>query len=75
MTFGLDGRPAPAVVIRRLPRTIGIEALRSMLLFAGDLLDTEFIRSPYPEDQGFATAVARFQTSAGALEAQLERLY
>ncbi|KAF2165462.1 hypothetical protein M409DRAFT_32380, partial [Zasmidium cellare ATCC 36951] len=68
--FGVDGRPAPAVVIRRLPRTIGPEALRSMLIFAGDLIDTEFIRSPYPEDQGFATAVARFQSSAGAFEAQ-----
>lgn len=68
--FGIDGRPAPAVVIRRLPRNIGPEALRSMLIFAGDLIDTEFIRSPYPEDQGFATAVARFQTSAGAFEAQ-----
>lgn len=68
--FGVDGRPAPAVVIRRLPRTIGPEALRSMLIFAGDLIDTEFIRSPYPEDQGFATAVARFQTPAGAFEAQ-----
>ncbi|EME84501.1 uncharacterized protein MYCFIDRAFT_182368 [Pseudocercospora fijiensis CIRAD86] len=67
---GVDTRPAPAVVIRRLPRNIGNEALRSMLIFAGDLIDTEFIRSPYPEDAGYATAVARFQTSAGALEAQ-----
>ncbi|KXT12204.1 hypothetical protein AC579_3437 [Pseudocercospora musae] len=67
---GADTRPAPAVVIRRLPRNIGNEALRSMLIFAGDLVDTEFIRSPYPEDAGYATAVARFQTSTGALEAQ-----
>lgn len=70
VSFGLDSRPAPAVVIRRLPRNIGVDALKSMLIFAGDLVDTEFIRSPYPEDQGFATAVARFQSSAGALEAQ-----
>lgn len=41
-----------------------------MLIFAGDLIDTEFIRSPYPEDQGFATAVARFQSHTGAIEAQ-----
>lgn len=69
-SIGSDSRPAPAVIIRRLPRNIGIEALRSMLLFAGDLIDTELIRSPYPDDAGFATAVARFQTSSGALEAQ-----
>ena len=68
--YGRDTRPAPAVVIRRLPRNMGAESLRSMLLFAGDLIDTEFIRSPYPEDQGFSAAVARFQTSTGALEAQ-----
>lgn len=41
-----------------------------MLIFAGDLIDAELIPSPYAEDQGFATAVARFQSSAGALEAQ-----
>jgi len=68
--FSIDTRPAPAIVIRRLPRTIGSDALGSMLIFAGDLIDTEFIRSPYPEDNGFATAVARFRSQAGALEAQ-----
>nr|POF07035.1 cell wall integrity protein scw1 [Quercus suber] len=67
---GFDVRPAPAIVIRRLARNIGDEALGSMLIFAGDLIDTEFIRSPYPEDHGYATAVARFNSQAGALEAQ-----
>jgi hypothetical protein len=70
MSFGFDARPAPAVVIRKLPRNTSPDTLRSMLIFAGDLIDTEFIRSPYPEDQGFATAVARFQTTTGAFEAQ-----
>lgn len=70
MSFGMDSRPAPAVVIRKLPRNIGTDAIKSMLIFAGDLIDTEFIRSPYPDDAGYATAVARFQTSSGALEAQ-----
>ena len=68
--FGGDARPPPALVIRRLPQNISSEALGSMLIFAGDLLDTEIIRSPYKEDRGFATAVARFQSHAGALEAQ-----
>ncbi|KAK5170351.1 cell cycle RNA binding protein whi3 [Saxophila tyrrhenica] len=69
-TFGQDNRPASAIIIRRLSRSTSRETLASMLLFAGDLIDTEFIRSPYPEDQGFATAVARFQSQAGAVEAQ-----
>lgn len=69
--FAWEGRPAPAVLIRRLPRNIGIEAVKSMLIFAGDLIDTELIRSPYPaDDQGFATALARFQTAESAFEAQ-----
>ena len=68
--FAMDTRPAPAIVIRRLPRNIGNEALMSMLIFAGDLIDTELIRSPYQDDQGYATAVARFRSQAGAIEAQ-----
>ena len=70
LTWGQDARPAPAIMIRRLSRSISNETLSSMLIFAGDLIDTEFIRSPYPEDQGFATAVARFQSHTGAIEAQ-----
>lgn len=67
---GVSARPAPALMIRRLPRNTSGDTLMSMLIFAGDLIDTEFIRSPYPDDQGFATAVARFRTHAGAVEAQ-----
>lgn len=70
LTWGHDSRPAPAIMIRRLSRSISAETLSSMLIFAGDLIDTEFIRSPYPEDHGFATAVARFQSHTGAIEAQ-----
>lgn len=33
-------------------------------------MDTEIVRSPYAEDEGFATAIARFQSQAGAIEAQ-----
>ncbi|KAI5362008.1 Putative RNA recognition motif domain, nucleotide-binding alpha-beta plait domain superfamily [Septoria linicola] len=70
--FAWDGRAAPAVMIRRLPRNIGIEAVKSMLIFAGDLIDTELVTSPYTDDRasGFATAVARFQTAESAFEAQ-----
>lgn len=69
--FGADLRPQPTILIRRLPRNIGNDALTSMLLFAGDLINTEIIRSPYLEDNDkYATAIARFRTSAGAHEAQ-----
>ncbi|KAK3070554.1 cell cycle RNA binding protein whi3 [Teratosphaeriaceae sp. CCFEE 6253] len=58
------------IIIRRLPRGISSEALGSMLIFAGDLIGTDFIRSPYAEDGAFATAIARFRSEAGAFEAQ-----
>lgn len=70
LTWGQDARPAPAIMIRRLSRSTSVETLSGMLIFAGDLIDTEFIRSPYLEDHGFATAVARFQSHTGAIEAQ-----
>lgn len=68
--FMSDGKSTTSILIRRLPRNIGIEALKSMLLFAGDLVDTEFIQSPYTHDHGYATAVARFRSQTGAHEAQ-----
>ncbi|KAF2213935.1 hypothetical protein CERZMDRAFT_38261 [Cercospora zeae-maydis SCOH1-5] len=68
--FAWNQRPAPAVLLRRLPRSIAIEEVKTMLIFAGDLIDTELVRSPYPDDQGFATAVARFQTTDSAIEVQ-----
>lgn len=64
----------PTIFIRKLPWSTGIEALRSMLLFAKDLIDVDFVPSEYPDDQSFASAIARFRTPAGALEAK-ERLH
>ncbi|EME45842.1 hypothetical protein DOTSEDRAFT_71515 [Dothistroma septosporum NZE10] len=69
-SFAFDLRHAPAVLIRRLPRTVDSAALNSMLLFAEELLQAEFTHSPYPDDNGFATAIAYFQTPKGALDAQ-----
>ncbi|KXL47085.1 hypothetical protein M433DRAFT_64678 [Acidomyces richmondensis BFW] len=68
-SFGMQSRPAPSIIIRRLPRNINSDVLGSMLIFAGDLIDTDFVTSPYPEDGGFATAVARFQSHTGAVDA------
>lgn len=70
VSFGVELRHAPAVLIRRLPPTIDSAALNSMLLFAEELLQADFTHSPYPDDNGYATAIAYFESPAGALDAQ-----
>ncbi len=59
-----------AILMRKLPRNTSREELRSMLLFAKDLREAEFIANESDEDRGFLTAVARFRTAAAASEAQ-----
>ncbi|EXJ80537.1 hypothetical protein A1O1_08683 [Capronia coronata CBS 617.96] len=61
---------SPTVLLRRLPRNTTAEAVRTMLLFAKDLQDTEIIPNEYEEDVGFATAIARFGSITGASEAR-----
>jgi hypothetical protein len=58
------------VVLRRLPRNTTTEAVRTMLLFAKDLHDTEIVPNEFEEDSGFTTAIARFASFTGAAEAQ-----
>ena len=58
------------ILMRKLPRTTSREALRTMLLFAKDLKDADFVPNEFEEDQGFLTAVARFETATAASEAQ-----
>ena len=60
----------PTVMLRRLPRHTTPEAVRTMLLFAKDLHDTDIVPNEYDEDASFSTAIARFATIAGAAEAQ-----
>ncbi|KAI1626749.1 hypothetical protein EDD37DRAFT_605582 [Exophiala viscosa] len=60
----------PTVFLRRLPRNTTAEAVRTMLLFAKDLQNTDIVPNEYEEDAGFATAVARFASMTGASEAQ-----
>src|ERR1700761_7928722 len=50
----------PTVMLRRLPRHTTPEAVRTMLLFAKDLQDTEIVPNEYEDDVGFTTAIARF---------------
>lgn len=68
--FMPDPRSMSTILIRKLPRNTGTAAVNGMLLFSTDLIATDIIRSPYPEDQNYTTAVARFRSSSGAYEAQ-----
>ncbi|KAF1988881.1 hypothetical protein K402DRAFT_328024 [Aulographum hederae CBS 113979] len=68
-----DSDMGATIFIRKLPRSTGPEALRSMLIFAKDLMDVDFINPDIPEDQGFLSAIAHFKTLGGAHEAK-ERL-
>lgn len=71
MSSANEGLYMPAaLILRKLPLTTTTEAVRTMLLFAKDLQDTELVSSEYDEDHGFATAIARFSSMTGASEAQ-----
>lgn len=59
-----------SILMRKLPRNTSREALRSMLLFAKDFVDADFVTSDYPEDDGFLSAIARFNTVPAAEEAR-----
>jgi RNA recognition motif. (a.k.a. RRM, RBD, or RNP domain) len=59
-----------AILMRNLPRNTSREELRSMLLFAKDLKEADFVSNESDEDRGFLTAIARFRTAAAAAEAQ-----
>lgn len=58
------------ILMRKLPRNTSREGLCSMLLFAKDLKDADFVPNESDEDRGFLTAVARFRTATAASEAQ-----
>lgn len=59
-----------AILIRRLTRNMTDKELRSMFLFATEFIESEFVAPELPEDQNYVSAVARFKTSAAALEAK-----
>ena len=58
-----------AILIRKLPKTLGLDALRSMLVFAKDLINAEFVTAG-SEDVGFKAAIAHFQSAGAAQEAR-----
>ncbi|KAF2201171.1 RNA binding protein-like protein [Delitschia confertaspora ATCC 74209] len=66
-----DPKGPPAIFLRKLPSNSDRDAVRNILLFAKDLIDCELVStSKYPEDKGFASAVARFRSLEGAKEAR-----
>ncbi|CAG8140140.1 unnamed protein product [Penicillium nalgiovense] len=67
---GLNRGNGGAILMRKLPRNTSREALRSMLLFAKDFVDADFVTLDLPEDDGFLTAIARFITLQAAEEAR-----
>lgn len=60
----------PAILMRKLPRNTSLDVLRTMLLFAVDMVDVNFVESEYADDAGYSSAVARFRSVAGAHEAR-----
>ncbi|KAL2818419.1 hypothetical protein BDW59DRAFT_127838 [Aspergillus cavernicola] len=65
-----DGMGGGAILMRKLPKNMSREALRSMFLFSNDLLDADFVQHDFPEDNGFLSAIVRFGTMAAAEEAR-----
>ncbi|QVM11346.1 hypothetical protein D8B26_005998 [Coccidioides posadasii str. Silveira] len=59
-----------AMLIRRLPRNTSHEALRTMLLFTKNFINTTFVPNTYPDDGDLLTAVAFFETRSAAEEAR-----
>lgn len=70
-----DTSPEPkgshAIFLRKLPSNSDRDAVRNILLFAKDLIDCELVSaSKYPEDKGYASAIAHFGSLEGAKEAR-----
>ncbi|KAF2431543.1 hypothetical protein EJ08DRAFT_587019 [Tothia fuscella] len=69
-TSSPDMESLPAVLMRKLPRNTSLDVLRTMLLFAKDMVDVNFVDSEYSEDIGYLSAIAHFMSLTGAHEAR-----
>ena len=65
-----DSDASSAILLRNLPKHTGPEALRTMLLFAKDLVGADLIPNDSPADKGSLSAIARFRTLNAAHEAR-----
>lgn len=59
-----------SVVIRRLPANTTEEALKLMVLWSKEFVDAEVLSPEKSEDPGFRSAILRFQSPKGALDAK-----
>ena len=59
-----------SVVIRRLPANTTEETLRLMVVWSKEFIDAEVLPAEKSEDPGFRSAILRFKSHAGALEAK-----
>lgn len=65
--------PAPPMVrilIRRLPLNTSEESLRLMVVWSKELVDVQLLSAEQSEDNGFRSALMRFRSMTGALEAK-----
>ncbi|CAM1502176.1 Fc.00g041600.m01.CDS01 [Cosmosporella sp. VM-42] len=68
--FAQPSPPIASVHIRYLPLGTSLDSLRILLVWSTELIDTELLPVEESDDDGFLTAVCRFQTMTGALEAK-----
>ncbi|OLN97255.1 Cell wall integrity protein scw1 [Colletotrichum chlorophyti] len=61
---------ASSVLIRRLPLNTSEESVRLMAVWSKELVDVEVLPEDQSVDQGFLSAVLKFRTANGALEAK-----
>ncbi|WYZ39205.1 hypothetical protein EsH8_III_001119 [Colletotrichum jinshuiense] len=68
--FANPGPAASSVLIRRLPLNTSEESLRLMVVWSKELADVEVLPVDQSEDKGFRSAVLKFRTANGAIEAK-----
>ncbi|XP_044721777.1 RNA recognition motif domain-containing protein [Hirsutella rhossiliensis] len=68
--FSKSPSPMVRVLIRRLPLNTSEESLRLMVVWSKELADVELLPVDRSEDEGFRSALLRFRSMAGAMEAK-----
>ncbi|KAG5986458.1 hypothetical protein E4U43_005501 [Claviceps pusilla] len=68
--FATNIKPVVRVLIRRLPLNTSEESLRLMVVWSKELINVELLPADKSEDEGFRSALLRFRSIHGALEAK-----
>lgn len=69
-TTGAFSSGPSSVLIRRLPANTTEDTLRLMVLWYKEFIDAEVLAAEKSEDPGFRSAILRFKSHSGALEAK-----